>query len=211
MGRRAISSLSSEKKAAAGLGFAEVRAKAMNCKACPLYRVGTQTVFGEGPLHARIFMIGEQPGDREDLEGHPFIGPAGRLLNHCLAQAGLDRSGIYVTNAVKHFKWHRVGHRRSAKKPSAGEVTACRRWLDAELAIIQPELVVALGATAAQALMGPAFRVTQSRGQIFHPSWAKAFIATIHPSSILRSSGSKREEALAGFIADLKKIAALGS
>jgi DNA polymerase len=155
-------------------------------------------------------MVGEQPGDREDIEGRPFVGPAGRLLDQALVAAGIDRGDVYVTNAVKHFKWEPVGKRRLHKKPNAREIAACRPWLDAELETLQPEIVVALGATAAQAMMGRAFRVTQERGKVFTGlSWAKAFTATVHPSSILRGDPAEREASLATFIADLKVVAKL--
>ena len=190
------------------LSLDQVRSLAKRCEACPLYKLGTQTVFGEGPKRARIVMIGEQPGDREDLEGRPFVGPAGKLLDEALAAAGIDRTEVYVTNSVKHFKWKPVGKRRLHQKPNAREIAACRPWLDAELAIIGPEIVVALGATAAQALMGAAFRVTRERGKIFHPAWAKTFFATVHPSSILRAPPDRHAVELRAFIADLKKIAA---
>lgn len=155
-------------------------------------------------------MVGEQPGDREDLAGRPFVGPAGRLLDEALVAAALDRDEVYVTNSVKHFKWEPVGKRRLHKKPSAREVAACRPWFDAELEAIQPEVVVALGATAAQNLMGAQFRVTQSRGEVFHDTpIAKAFVATVHPSSILRGDPAERAAALAAFVADLKVVAGL--
>lgn len=184
-----------------------LRARAKKCRACPLYKTGTQTVFGEGPAKARIVMVGEQPGDQEDLAGRPFVGPAGRLLDQALVAAKIDRSQVYVTNAVKHFKWTPVGKRRLHQKPNAREIAACRPWLDSELAVLQPEIVVALGATAAQALMGPKFRVTQERGKRFSPPWTKAFFATVHPSSILRGPPEDREAALKLFTADLKQVA----
>jgi DNA polymerase len=153
-------------------------------------------------------MVGEQPGDREDLAGRPFVGPAGRLLDEALVMAGIDRGDVYVTNAVKHFKWEPVGKRRLHKKPNAREIAACRPWLDAELEAVHPEVLVALGATAAQALMGAAFRVTRDRGRIFSDvTWADAFLATVHPSSILRGDPAERESALAAFVADLKVVA----
>jgi DNA polymerase len=179
------------------------------CVACPLYKTGTQTVFGEGPRRARIIMIGEQPGDREDLAGKPFVGPAGRLLDEALSEAGIDRDQVYVTNAVKHFKWKPEGKRRIHQKPNAREIAACRPWLDAELALVEPAIAVALGATAAQSLMGAAFRVTKERGKIFHPGWIPTFVATVHPSSILRAPSDLRDAERKAFVADLKKIAAL--
>ncbi len=185
------------------------RKKAKNCTACPLYKTGTQTIFGEGPVSAKVMMIGEQPGDREDLEGHPFVGPAGQLLDKVLMEAGIDRREVYVTNAVKHFKWVPAGNRRLHKKPSAREIAACKPWLEKELDLVKPEVVVALGATAAQALMGPAFRVTLSHGKAITVPWAKAFVATVHPSSILRAPPETRAEQRAQFLADLKVVAKL--
>jgi DNA polymerase len=187
----------------------KVRAEARHCTRCPLYKTGTQTVFGEGPAHARVVMIGEQPGDREDLAGKPFVGPAGKLLDRALAEAGIDRGEVYVTNAVKHFKWERAGKRRLHKKPNAREIAACRVWLDAELELVAPDAIVALGATAAQALMGRDFRVTQQRGKLLDApvGWAGGFVATVHPSSILRAPSGDRDRAYADFVADLKVVA----
>ncbi len=187
--------------------LAKVRAEARRCTRCPLYKTGTQTVFGEGPVKARVIMIGEQPGDQEDLAGRPFVGPAGKLLDRALAEAGIERDDVYVTNAVKHFKWKPAGKRRLHQKPNAREVAACRVWLDTELALIQPELVVALGATAAQALMGRTFRVTRQRGQVLATPFGKRFLATVHPSSILRTPSAGRDEAYAAFVTDLKAVA----
>jgi uracil-DNA glycosylase family protein len=184
-----------------------VRAQAKRCRRCPLYKTGTQTVFGEGPVRAKILMIGEQPGDQEDLAGRPFVGPAGKLLDKALAEAHIDRAEVYVTNAVKHFKWKPVGKRRLHQKPNAREIAACRPWLDAELEIVSPRIVVALGATAAQALMGRAFRVTQQHGQILKPEWATAFVATLHPSAILRTPPPAREQAYGQLVDDLRVIA----
>ncbi len=191
-----------------------LRAAADHCRGCPLWRHATQAVFGEGPRDARVIMIGEQPGDREDLAGKPFVGPAGRLLNEALVAAGIDRAAVYVTNAVKHFKWEPAGKRRLHKKPNAREVAACRPWLEAELDALEPAVCVALGATAAQALMGAEFRVTQSRGKIHRDialgaRTVPAFVATVHPSSILRGDPAEREAALAAFVADLKVVARL--
>jgi DNA polymerase len=187
-----------------------LRGAAAKCRGCPLWRHATQTVFGEGPARARIVMVGEQPGDREDLAGRPFVGPAGRLLDEALVAAGIDRAEVYVTNAVKHFKWEPVGKRRLHKKPSAREIAACRPWLDAEMDALQPAVVVALGATAAQDLMGAAFRVTRERGKIFRDlDWAPAFVATVHPSSILRGDPDERAAALGLFVDDLKVVARL--
>jgi uracil-DNA glycosylase family protein len=185
-----------------------LREASRKCRGCPLWKIGTQTVFGEGNADARVVMVGEQPGDREDLAGRPFVGPAGKLLDEALVAAGIDRSAVYVTNAVKHFKWVPAGKRRLHKKPGAREIAACRPWLDAELETLKPDIVVALGATAAQALLGPDFRVTRDRGKIFSDvPWAQSFVATVHPSSILRGDPEEREAALAAFIADLKVVA----
>ena len=187
-----------------------LREAARGCRGCPLWKIGTQTVFGEGSASARVLMVGEQPGDREDLAGRPFVGPTGRLLDEALVAAGIDRTAVYVTNAVKHFKWEPAGKRRLHKKPGAREIAACRPWLDAELETLHPEIVVALGATAAQGLMGASFRVTQERGKIFRDvPWAGALIATVHPSSILRGKPEERAIALNAFVADLKVVARL--
>lgn len=191
----------------ATLSIEILRARAKKCRACPLYKLGTQTVFGEGPSKARIVFVGEQPGDQEDRVGKPFVGPAGRLLDQALVAAKIDRGQVYVTNAVKHFKWTPAGKRRLHQKPNAREIAACHPWLEAELAVLQPEIVVALGATAAQSLMGPKFRVTQERGKRFDVPWADAFFATIHPSAILRGPPADRAAALQGFIADLNEVA----
>jgi DNA polymerase len=191
------------------LPLAAVRRRALRCEACPLYKLGTQTVFGEGATSSRVVFVGEQPGDQEDKAGKPFVGPAGRLLDEALVTAGIDRATVYVTNAVKHFKWKPAGKRRLHQKPSAREIAACKPWLEAELRILHPAVVVALGATAAQALMGPAFRVTRDRGKAFEDfPWANVFFATVHPSSILRGPPEDREANLALLVADLKKVAA---
>lgn len=189
------------------LTLQEVARLARDCTACPLHRLGTQTVFGEGPTAARVVFVGEQPGDQEDLAGRPFVGPAGRLFDAALAEAGLAREEVYVTNAVKHFKWKPAGKRRLHQKPTAREAAACRPWLEAELALLRPELVVALGATAAQTLMGAAFRVTRDRGRKFAVPFARAFAATVHPSSILRTPAARREVERAAFVRDLRRIA----
>jgi len=186
-----------------------LREAARGCEGCPLYARATQTVFGEGAAHARLVLVGEQPGDREDQEGHPFVGPAGLLLDRCLEEAGIDRGQVYVTNAVKHFKWEPRGKRRIHKKPNAREIAACRPWLDAEMEAVKPELVVCLGATAAQALLGRAFRVTQERGKVMERAEMPAMMATVHPSSILRAPDEKaRHEARAAFVKDLRTAAA---
>src|SRR4051794_13611546 len=166
--------------------LSELRAASSGCKGCPLYEYATQTVFGEGPEHARIVIIGEQPGDQEDIKGHPFIGPAGKLLDRALEEAGIDRSLVYVTNAVKHFKFEPRGKRRIHQKPNAAEIGACRPWIDAELAVIKPAVAVCLGATAAQAMLGPKFRVTKERGVFFPHAAVPQVMATIHPSALLR-------------------------
>lgn len=189
------------------LTLAQVARLAAGCTACPLHRVGTQTVFGAGPPRARLVLVGEQPGDQEDRAGRPFVGPAGRLLDEVLHEVGIARAEVYVTNAVKHFKWKPVGQRRLHQKPSAREAAACRPWLDAELALLRPDFVVALGATAAQSLMGAAFRVTRERGKKFEVPWAGAFVATVHPSSILRASADARAAERAAFAADLRAVA----
>lgn len=178
-----------------------------HCEGCDLFRHASQTVFGEGPVDAAVVMIGEQPGDQEDLAGKPFVGPAGKLLDKALAEAELDRSRMYVTNAVKHFKFEERGKRRIHAKPNAIEITACRPWLEAELAAIHPDLIVCLGATAAQALMGKAFRVTQDRGRLLPHPWAKSLLATIHPSALLRViEPERRASEYAQFVQDLRVI-----
>jgi uracil-DNA glycosylase len=189
------------------LGLAALREAAAGCTACPLHLLGTQTVFGEGLKRARVVLVGEQPGDREDLEGRPFVGPAGRLLDEALQDAGIDRDAAYVTNAVKHFKWQPRGKRRIHQKPNAAEIAACRPWLDAELAVLKPRVLVCLGATAAQALLGRTFRVTKQRGTPVDSPLAEIVIATIHPSAILRAQD--RDAEYAGFVADLQQVAAL--
>lgn len=163
-----------------------LRESLQDCRGCELYRRATQAVFGEGSGRARAMFVGEQPGDEEDVAGRPFVGPAGRLLDRMLEAAGVSRADVYVTNAVKHFKWIPRGKRRLHQKPSAGEIEACNPWLEAELAVIKPEVLVLLGATAAQALLGRAFKVTKSRGVPFATRFAPATIATVHPSSLLR-------------------------
>ena len=176
------------------------------CRACELWRDATQTVFGEGSAEAELMLVGEQPGDHEDLAGHPFVGPAGRVLDEALAAAGIDRDDIYVTNAVKHFKWRARGARRIHDKPNRMEVAACRPWLDSELAVVQPRVLVLLGATAAQALLGTAFRVTRERGRpIAGTPFAEQVVATLHPSAILRvRDHAERREAKRGLAADLR-------
>jgi DNA polymerase len=186
-----------------------LRAAAAICKACDLWKLGTQTVFGEGIANARVMMVGEQPGDKEDLQGRPFVGPAGAVLDKALAAAGIDREDVYVTNIVKHFKWEPRGKRRLHKKPNALEISACRPWLDAEIKVVKPEVVVLLGATAAQGIMGRQFRVTQQRGQWVQSNIAPLVMATVHPSSILRApDDDSRHEEMRKFVDDLKKVAA---
>jgi len=178
------------------------------CHGCDLYKRGTQTVFGEGSNHARVLLVGEQPGDKEDLQGHPCVGPAGAVLDKALAEAGIDRKEVYVTNMVKHFKWEPRGKRRIHKKPNALEISACRPWLEAEIAVTRPEVVVLLGATAAQGLLGRDFRVTQSRGTWMQSELAGHVLATVHPSSILRAPDEEsRHEEMRRFVADLKVVA----
>jgi uracil-DNA glycosylase len=187
-----------------------LRAAAAGCTACHLYKLGTQTVFGEGSADADVVFVGEQPGDQEDLAGRPFVGPAGRVLDEGLAAAGIDRSQVYVTNAVKHFKWEPRGKRRIHQKPNWAEMTACRPWLEAELAVVQPDVLVCLGATAAQSLLGRQFRVTKMRGVPVESELAPTVMATVHPSSILRAPDeAARQEAMRDFIRDLKAVAKL--
>jgi DNA polymerase len=185
------------------------RKGAKDCRDCDLWRHGTQTVFGEGAKHARIMFVGEQPGDREDQEGRPFVGPAGALLDKALLEAGIDRKQTYVTNAVKHFKWEPRGKRRIHKKPNSIEIAACRQWLDAEMELVRPELIVCLGATAAQALLGRAFRVTKQRGQLLQFADGSKILATVHPSSILRAPDEEtRHQDFGKFVSDLRVVAA---
>lgn len=184
----------------------KLKAAAPACRGCDLFQHATQVVFGTGPPDARVVMVGEQPGDEEDRKGAPFVGPAGRLLSKAMHEAGLDREKIYVTNAVKHFKFVERGKRRIHAKPSGIQISACRPWLEAELAAIEPELVVCLGATAAQSLIGPAFRITKERGNFFPHSLAKEIVATVHPSAILRVP-ERYEEEYELFVNDLRVIA----
>jgi DNA polymerase len=188
-------------------GLDELREKAAGCRACDLWKTGTQTVFGEGAPDAEVMLVGEQPGDREDLEGRPFVGPAGRLLDTALEEAGIDRSHVYLTNVVKHFKWRPRGKRRIHQKPNAEEISACRPWLDAELAAVKPRVLVCLGATAAQALLGRQFRVSRQRGELVDSPLAEVVTATVHPSSILRTDEAERDAAMAGFVNDLEAVA----
>ena len=186
----------------------KVRLAAAECKACDLWKSGTQTVFGEGAETAELMLVGEQPGDKEDLAGRPFVGPAGRLLDQALEEAGIDRTGVYVTNAVKHFKWEPRGKRRLHKRPDAVEVAACRPWLDREIELVRPRVVVCLGATAAQALLGRSFKVTRQRGEVFAQPAGHVITATVHPSSILRApDAASRDSELAAFTEDLRQVA----
>jgi DNA polymerase len=190
------------------LNLTSLREAARGCTACPLHQTATQTVFGVGPRRAELVLVGEQPGDREDLEGRPFVGPAGRLLDEALAEAGIDRGTAYLTNAVKHFKWEPRGKRRIHQKPNAGEIAACRPWLEAELAVVRPTALVCLGATAAQALFGRQFRVTRERGRLLDSALAPLTLATVHPSSILRAPDDEsRRRERAAFVADLRVVA----
>ena len=186
-----------------------LRRAAAGCRGCHLWKVGTQTVFGEGTRSATLMFVGEQPGDQEDRAGHPFVGPSGRLLDAALERAGLDRQDSYVTNAVKHFKWvpDGTGKRRIHKTPSSSEVRACHPWLDEEIAVVQPRVIVALGATAAKALFGPAIRVTTQRGKLIRTPLVEAGFATVHPSSILRAPSDVRADAEKAFVEDLRKVA----
>ncbi|MGZ4854801.1 MAG: UdgX family uracil-DNA binding protein [Candidatus Angelobacter sp.] len=185
-----------------------LRAAAAGCKACDLWKLGTQTVFGEGSETALVMMVGEQPGDKEDLQGRPFVGPAGVVLDKALAAAGIERKDVYVTNIVKHFKWEPRGKRRLHKKPNALEISACRPWLDAEINAVKPQVLVLLGATAAQGIMGRQFRVTQHRGQWLESNIAPLVLATVHPSSILRAPDDEsRHNEMRRFVADLKRVA----
>jgi DNA polymerase len=188
--------------------LAAVREIAAGCTACYLYTRGTQTVFGDGPRRAQVMLVGEQPGDAEDLAGHPFVGPAGKLLDTALEQAGIDRRTVYVTNVVKHFKWEPRGKRRIHAKPNAGEIGACRPWLETEIALVKPHVLVCLGATAAQALLGRSFKVSKQRGELVASTLAPVVAATVHPSSILRAPDDEaRHEEMRRFVKDLKKIA----
>src|SRR5437868_1005949 len=184
-----------------------LRKAAAGCRACPLWESGTQTVFGEGAADAEVLFVGEQPGDQEDRQGKPFVGPAGRVLDEGLELAGIDRSKTYVTNAVKHFKWQARGKRRIHQKPNWSEIAACRPWLDAELEVLKPRALVCLGSTAAQALLGRQFRVTRQRGVPVESELAEHVLATVHPSSILRGDPETREREYEAFVADLRAVA----
>src|ERR1700681_1384365 len=185
----------------------ELRQAAKSCKNCDLWKLGTQTVFGDGAAHGKLMLVGEQPGDQEDHAGKPFVGPAGKLLDTALVEAGIDRKKVYLTNVVKHFKWEPRGKRRIHKKPNAAEIAACRPWLDSEIAACRPKVIVCLGATAAQALLGKDFRVTQHRGEFVKSTLAPFIMATVHPSSILRAADDEtRHSEMKRFIQDLKQL-----
>ena len=203
-----LSATSAEKFFPEQLSLPSLKAAAADCKACDLWEKGTQTVFGEGRSRATFLFVGEQPGNEEDLTGKPFVGPAGRLFDDALEEAGIDRKQTYVTNVVKHFKWEPRGKRRIHKKPNALEIKSCRPWLEAEIAFVKLKVIVALGATAAQALLGPKFRVTKQRGQFLESTLASYIMATVHPSSILRAPDDEtRRLEYRRFVDDLKKLA----
>jgi DNA polymerase len=185
-----------------------LRQAAAGCRACDLWRRGTQTVFGEGAARAAVVLVGEQPGDQEDLQGRPFVGPAGKLLDRALEAAGIDRTKVYVTNVVKHFKWEPRGKRRIHSKPNAAEIAACRPWLEAEVAVVKPTVIVCLGATAAQALLGTSFKVTRQRGEFVPTDLGPPALATVHPSAILRApDDATRHAETERFVEDLRKVA----
>lgn len=185
--------------------LATTKRAARSCTACPLYKRATQTVFGEGPKNARLMLVGEQPGDQEDVAGKPFVGPAGKILGRALEEAGINREEVYVTNAVKHFKWEPRGKRRIHQKPSSREIAACRPWLEAELRLVRPDVLVCLGATAAQTIFGPSFRVTRDRGKILKSEIAPKVLATVHPSSLLRQPDEEsRRREYTRFVVDLR-------
>ncbi len=186
--------------------FATLRDGMQQCRACDLWKNATQAVPGEGNERARILLVGEQPGDQEDIEGHPFIGPAGKLLDRALAEAGIDRGSVFVTNAVKHFSWEPRGKRRIHKKPTLRQVAACVDWLHSEIRLVRPRVIVCLGATAAQALLGPGIKVTESRGQFVESELPAKVLVTVHPSSILRGAPEDRAQNFARFVADLKVL-----
>ena len=185
--------------------WSAVREVAKDCEACHLYKRATQTVFGEGPKDAPMMLVGEQPGDYEDVAGKPFVGPAGKIMDRALEEAGIDRSRVYVTNAVKHFKWEPRGKRRIHQKPNSREIAACRPWLEAELRLVKPKLLVCLGATAAQAIFGPSFRVTRERGKVLSSKFTPRVLATVHPSSLLRQADEEsRQKEYKRFVSDLR-------
>jgi uracil-DNA glycosylase family protein len=185
----------------------KLREAVKQCEGCDLYKHATQAVFGEGPAAAQVVFIGEQPGDQEDLQGHPFVGPAGKLFDRALQEAGIDRSIVYITNAVKHFKFEERGKRRIHQKPNSMEITACRPWLETEISLIRPRIIVCLGATAAQSILGSQYRVTKERGRFIEHPWAPHVTSTIHPSAILRApDAEERESEYRRFVADLQKV-----
>ena len=187
------------------MSWSAMREAAKDCEACHLYKRATQTVFGEGPKSATIMLVGEQPGDYEDVAGKPFVGPAGKIMDQALEEAGIERSQVYVTNAVKHFKWEPRGKRRIHQKPNSREIAACRPWLEAELRIVKPKLVVAMGATAAQTFFGPGFRVTRERGKVLSSKLAPRVLETVHPSSLLRQPDEEsRQREYKHFVSDLR-------
>jgi len=193
-----------------GTSVLDLAKQAKDCRNCDLWRKATQTVFGEGPPHSKIMLVGEQPGNVEDTLGRPFVGPAGLLMDRLLSEAGVDRKKVYVTNAVKHFRWDPRGKRRIHKKPSVSETAACRPWLEAEIAALRPTIIVCLGATAAQTLLGQEFRVTQHRGKFIESSLAPYVMATLHPSSILRAPDEKtRQQQERKFVRDMTQVAKL--
>jgi DNA polymerase len=190
-----------------GATLPQLRQEAAGCTACDLHRLGTQTVFGEGDADCEVMLVGEQPGDKEDRSGRPFVGPAGQLLERGLVEAGIERHRVYVTNAVKHFKWVARGKRRIHEKPNQAEIAACRPWLDAEIAAVAPRVIVCLGATAAQALLGKDFRVTKRRGEFIPIPGGRVATATVHPSSILRSfDDASRKQEMEMFVEDLRRV-----
>ncbi len=185
----------------------KLKAAADGCRACDLWKLGTQTVFGEGGTQARVMFVGEQPGDQEDIQGRPFVGPAGKILDKALEEAGIDRKEVYVTNAVKHFKWEPRGKRRIHKKPNSLEITACKPWIEAEIEVLRPDVIVCLGATAAQALLGKQFKVSTQRGVWVQSPLAPFVLATVHPSSLLRAPDDEtRRRETKRFITDLKRV-----
>jgi uracil-DNA glycosylase family protein len=183
-----------------------LREAASDCRACPLWKDATQTVFGEGLKRARVMLVGEQPGDREDVEGNPFVGPAGRILDQALEEAGIDRGDAYVTNVVKHFKWKARGKRRIHQTPRAEEIRACAPWIESEIAVVDPEVLVCLGATAVKAVMGPKYRVMKDHGRFVTSELGRATTATMHPSAILRADDEDREDAMRMVVGDLRKV-----
>src|ERR1700757_2431600 len=188
----------------------KLQSAAANCQACDLWKRGTQTVFGEGGPNARVMLVGEQPGDQEDIQGRPFVGPAGKILDKALQEAGIDRKEVYVTNAVKHFKWEPRGKRRIHKKPNSLEIAACRPWFDAEVEAVRPKVIVCMGATATQALLGNSFKVTKHRGGVVGKPSYPAIVPTVHPSSILRAiTDEDRDREMEKFVADLAGVARL--